>query len=158
MTPKICTAMLILVISLIFTGCSKDDDSNPVNSNNEQSYYPLAVGNSWNYRKNDNSGYQQTVTVNSTIKINETNIYLFDGDDDYLFGYGGLNIGLFNYENALWGCNAGDNNIIISNNPTVGEKHNLNIWEGAKVEIISLSETIAVPAGTYECIRINFYT
>ena len=157
MLSKLSYLVFLFVCLIFISSCSKKDDSNPVTPQSEKPYYPLAVGNTWIYT-NSPQGTEQTVTINGSSVINGNTVCFFNGDDDYYFNYDkeDQGEGMFIKNNDVWGRKSGVDGLFLSNNPVVGSKYDVNAWSGAKMEILSTTETVLVPAGTFTCVKFKF--
>ena len=164
--------ILCLSAFIFMVGCSKDDkptpDPNNPNGNGDGSgsygWEFLKVGNKWQYEVQSYDKYNKPIgspyTYNSgeIIKIEKSPNYsntdeiTYKGDEICLFGCAS-DKGLYWTESDL------ENNFpFINKNYSAGQKWVYTYDDGDKItnEILSINETVKVPAGTFTgCVKIR---
>jgi len=150
MNIKLKLTIAAIMITLMFVACGGDDDTTKPTTNNNPFPF-LKVGNEWTYELDNNPND----TVKYKIVSINSNILKID----------------CNYKNSIfteyWYANAnhwkksilesGDGGfILLHRNYYVGQKWDIN-YSGMKTgEVISVSETVTVPAGTFaNCIKVQ---
>ena len=74
---KIIAGLIFFIIIILFSGCHKDTDPlSPTMVNLKASYYPLKVGNVWNYTGAIDTIITSTYKVKAEIEIDYTKYYL----------------------------------------------------------------------------------
>jgi hypothetical protein len=65
------TFFILLITAIIFTACSSDDDTSPTTEETTD-YFPLTVGNNWDYNNQFTATGQSDFSGNETISISNT--------------------------------------------------------------------------------------
>src|SRR5471030_1046649 len=81
--------LLFLLVILFISGCYKSDDPLPAYDNSHP-YFPLVVGNTWNYIHNDDNKDTISTTVGRESSILDGNVYSFvvsSNDEDPVHYY-----------------------------------------------------------------------
>ena len=151
---KINLILAAIMLSLMFVGCGKDDD-NTKPTTNDAPFTFLKVGNEWEYE----SYYDGIPDDTWKMKIiSESNGY-------YIVEYDGYHYRTWYSNGNYWKIITDDETnygpIILNKNCYVGQKWDTTVSNGyatSKVttEVLSISETITVPAGTFtRCIKVK---
>lgn len=147
--------ILVLAAMAILASCGDDDNGTNPTSN---PLYPLAVGNTWIQKSTDYSFSQiefDTVEILKMVKVGGKDVYLaiediIAGDTSWSGLYNddfGLTLNWYE-ENTLqpaiklkYPCSAGD------------KYTSQGILADSDIEVVSTSAGMAVPAGTFTCIK-----
>ena len=148
--------MIAIIISLVFVGCGKDDDFKPTTNNAPFTF--LKVGHEWKYGiyNNDTDSLIKDTIKPKIISQNDgyfkvtTDDDLYDDDFQYWFT---------NNEGWFSGWFSNDNttsDLVMPLNCYVGLKYDSPNFYNCFAEIVSVSATVSVPAGTFNnCIKIK---
>jgi hypothetical protein len=141
--------LLVLTVFVFADGCSsKDNTINPTSTTLNFEF--LKVGNKLEYER-------EICYENGELKYKEEHIYTREitNQDENKFYYAIGNElyqskGIWIVDSLVWRWNNGD--VILYKNSFVGQK-----WEtsGSACEVVSINETVKVPAGTFtNCVKI----
>ena len=153
-------AFFLLLSSFVasLSGCKKDDQTTAPPSTTDQ-MIPLNVGNRWIFSKNATwSTGIETVSVSHSFDAGGITAYGFTGDDDFYFNYDQVNEGMFYRNGSLWGRKAGTDGVFLKQSIVSPDSYAVNCWNTARIKILSTSEMVAVPAGTFDCVKFNLYS
>ncbi|RKZ33271.1 hypothetical protein DRQ33_04525 [bacterium] len=157
--------VVVMVAMLMFTGCSDDDDNgngNDTTSFAALDYFPLAVGNQWIYT--DSSRADTSITeIVGTMEIDgyTTYIMLDDGDSSFFqIHNGAIYVYVPDFDSSWLMIPAtfsiGDSWTSLEIDTTdTSAGYEYHSWFNQTVEVLS-SETIEVPAGSYNCLKVQF--
>jgi hypothetical protein len=143
---------LLLVLILIVIGCNNTTGPQSTELTIEQ-YYPLNIGNTWTYEYYVEpwEGIMRTVSITNSYSWGNTIVYCIDD------GYFTIAAGVL----KEWHDNAPSDSsewwALLQEPLEVGHKWlwtNIPVYEDTLI-IVSLNETIGVPAGLFEnCIKV----
>jgi len=141
---------ILIVIFLMFSTIScKQEESNPVgsNTNSSKTMFPLAVGNVWTYTYTsyDSIGNITSQGYSIDTVLSDTTI---NSEKWYTFGRGSFYIAK---EGGVWTMPPEELHFKYSANP--GESYSAS---GQTVTVLSISKSVTVPAGTFQCIGYKF--
>ena len=138
--------LITIIFLAVLCACSSDDDNKPT-PNAHPHWEFLKVGNSWTYEFTDyDDGSKDTITEQIiSITGNTVGVKWRDGSNIQNFKW---------YANKEYFSNSEDfSSISLYKVSYVGQKWNDSNWTN---EVISISETVEVPAGTfYNCVKIK---
>ena len=143
--------VIVVVLSLMFVGCSSDDTKPTTGGSNPFPF--VKVGNEWEYENNndpDDCFKSKIVSKNGNvfrIELEKDGMSLPGGD--YWFA-----------NNTYWkkSTDASGNGgfVIFYKNYFVGQEWEFDHYGSKTGEVVSVSETVTVPAGTFNnCIKVQ---
>jgi len=154
-TVKTKLIIVACVLPLLFMACSKDDDAKKPNTSNNPTFTFLKLGNSWEYELNDNPNYVYKQTIISV----KSGIFKID-EDHNIPGVppGGITYWFANSNH--WKLNTdstgGGGYVVLQRNYSVGQKWDITSTVMKTAEVVSISETVEVPAGIFSnCIKVE---
>jgi len=119
-----------------------------------EDYFPLGVGYRWTYDQYD--GDSNLVDTHTNIIVSThtfpsgTVLYLFDDNPGEYDGFAIKTDGLYQYQDEI----LDESNLVkVVNNPVI--EGNTMIVEGETLTILSISEQVTVPAGSFTCILLE---
>jgi len=146
--------MLMLLVSL-FSGCSKDDPTNPPDPDSANVIWPLAIGNSWTFQltffyEGDTISLEYTTAITESVSEDGRNIYIGDDHGDFKEGLFNDSVGFHNV--LVYPDSISYSGLRYKYPGQIGDSWTfeyLDMESSATIEDVSVSVT--VPAGTFNC-------
>jgi len=156
-------AAMCFLAMVIFVGCSKDEDvTSTTNTTNNAPFAFLKVGNEWVYEVYDGTNNELLGTYRWDILLYTPSAAKPDGYEVHLSTYelgydNGMMYGLADKDLWVIGGYVPDNcSVFLDRDCYIEKEWELDFFCKGTAKIISLNETVTVPAGTFSnCIKIE---
>jgi len=156
MNLKLKLTIAAIMITLIVVGCGGDDDTTKPTTNNEPFTF-IKAGNEWEYEVYDRTNNELVGAYSWEIEHYAMDEYYTVFLSVYELGYEN-GIGYTLADKDLWVIGGYVPNycvVFLDKDCYVGKEWELDFCKGI-AQIVSLSETVMVPAGTFiNCIKIR---
>ena len=147
---------MAVILSLLLASCGNDDTTKPTSNNAPFTF--LTVGNEWVYGWYDTAGVLMYTTKQNVVSEENGCSKIITDDDEDWYHYHCINEGGYYQENSS--SSPFSSLLLLPRDCYVGLEYVMNDFPMAYItaEIISVSEKVTVPAGTFSnCIKVKEY-